>query len=152
MRALIQRVSSARVCNSSSGDVLGSIEAGLVALIGVTHDDNEAAAKKLASKLWNVRVFPDPDGTMNVSVAERHELGEPAGLLVVSQFKLYGNTRKGRRPSFVEAARPEHAEPLIDLLVAELRTYGADVQTGRFRTHMAVELVNDGPVTLMIET
>lgn len=152
MRALVQRVSTACVRDSSSGELLGSIGVGLVALVGATHDDDAGAASKLATKLWNLRIFPDGDGAMNVSLAERQEIGEPAGLLVVSQFTLYGDTRKGRRPSFVAAARPEHAEPLLEALVAELGRLGADVQNGRFRTDMAVELVNDGPVTLMVET
>jgi D-tyrosyl-tRNA(Tyr) deacylase len=151
MRALIQRVASASVRESGSGDLLGSIDAGVVALVGATHDDDEAKAARLASKLWNLRIFEDSDGAMNRSLAERSEQGESAGVLVVSQFTLYADTRKGRRPSFVSAARPEHAEPLVEAFVSELTALGAQVQTGRFRTDMAVSLVNDGPVTLMLE-
>ena len=99
-----------------------------------------------AEKLWHLRIFDDADGVMNRSAAD---IG--AGVLVVSQFTLYGDTRKGRRPGYSEAARPEVAEPLVDTVIGELRSLGATVATGRFRAHMAVELVNDGPVTLSIE-
>ena len=118
----------------------------LCVLVGVTHEDGPEAAAKLATKLWGLRIFDDPDGAMNLAVADVG--GE---LLVVSQFTLYGDTREGRRPSWLAAARPETAEPLIELLVEELRSLGARVGTGRFRADMAVELVNDGPVTLMLE-
>jgi D-aminoacyl-tRNA deacylase len=127
--------------------VVGEIGAGLCVLVGVTHDDDEAAARKLAEKVWHLRVFDDADGLMNLALADTG-----GAVLVVSQFTLYGDTRKGRRPSWVDAARPEQAEPLIDLLGAELRDRGATVATGRFRADMAVELVNDGPVTLLLET
>ena len=100
----------------------------------------------MAEKLWNLRVMDDVDGVMNLSVAETTK-----ELLIVSQFTLYGDTRKGRRPTWIDAARPEHAEPLIDSLVANLADLGAAVATGRFRTEMTVELTNDGPVTLMLE-
>ena len=128
------------------GEVVGSIDAGLCVLIGVTHTDDAATADRLATKVWNLRCFDDDEGAMNRSVAE---VG--GSVLVVSQFTLYGDTRKGRRPSYVDAARPEQAEPLCDAFVAALRTLGAHVETGRFRTHMEVELVNDGPVTLSLE-
>ena len=117
-----------------------------VALVGVTHDDGEAEAVKLAAKLANLRVLDDEDGVMNRSV-----LDEGAAVLVVSQFTLYGDTAKGRRPSWIDAARPEHAEPLVDRVAAELRTLGVEVATGRFRTDMLVELANDGPVTLVVD-
>ena len=143
MRALVQRVEQASV--ASDGDVVGSIGPGLCVLVGVTHADTEDLAPKMASKLWNLRIYDDT-GVMNRSVAEVG--GE---LLVVSQFTLYGDTRKGRRPSWIDAARPEQAEPLIDRLVAELCDLGATVATGRFRTDMKVSLVNDGPVTVLIE-
>jgi D-aminoacyl-tRNA deacylase len=143
MRAVVQRVTRATV--RVDGDVVGSIGAGLCVLVGVTHDDDEARARRLAGKLWNLRVLDD-DGVMNRSLAERG-----GGVLVVSQFTLYGDTSRGRRPSWVDAARPEHAEPLIDVVVSELRHLGADVATGRFRAHMLVELENDGPVTLTID-
>lgn len=150
MRALVQRVSTASVTSTAedgTSEETGRIGAGLVALVGVTHGDDEAAAAKLADKLWHLRVFPDDAGAMNRSCAD---VG--GGVLVVSQFTLYGDTRKGRRPSFVEAARPELAEPLVDHLVARLESHGATVGTGRFRTSMQVSLVNDGPVTLLLET
>ena len=129
------------------GSAVGEIGAGLCALVGVTHDDDGASARRLAEKLWNLRVFDDADGVMNVSAADA---GRP--LLVISQFTLYGDTRKGRRPSWVAAARPEQAEPLVEAVVAALRQLGAEVATGRFGADMQVELVNDGPVTLLIET
>jgi D-tyrosyl-tRNA(Tyr) deacylase len=144
MRALVQRVTRASV--TVDGEVVGAIGQGLCALVGVTHGDDEAAADKLARKVWELRVFPDDDGVMNRPVAEAG--GE---VLVVSQFTLYGDTRKGRRPSWVDAARPERAEPLVDAVVAALRARGATVATGVFRADMQVELVNDGPVTLMLE-
>ena len=145
VRALVQRVSEASV--TVDGEVVGSIGPGLCVLVGVTHDDDAPAAAKLAAKVWGLRVFDDDAGVMNLSV------GEAGGeILVVSQFTLYGDTRKGRRPSYVNAARPEQAEPLVDRMVVELRTLGATVATGRFRAEMAVALVNDGPVTLLVET
>lgn len=145
MRALVQRVSEARV--RVDGEVVGEIDVGLVALIGVTHDDTPAQATKLADKIANLRVFEDDDGKMN-----RSALDVGGGVLAVSQFTLYGDTRKGRRPAFVDAARPDVAEPLCDDVVDELRSLGvARVETGRFRTDMQVELINDGPITLMIE-
>jgi D-tyrosyl-tRNA(Tyr) deacylase len=149
VRALLQRVSQATVvvvdCNGRR-DTSGSIGAGLCALVGVTHDDTPETARRLAAKLWNLRIFPDAAGAMNLSV------GEGGGeVLVVSQFTLYGDTSKGRRPSFVGAAPPEQAEPLVEALVEELRSLGATVATGRFRTHMEVTLTNDGPVTVLVE-
>lgn len=144
MRAVVQRVTRAQVI--SEGVLAGSIGPGLCVLVGVTHDDTDACAKKLADKLWNLRIMADADGVMNLSIADTTH-----SLLVVSQFTLYGDTVKGRRPSWVAAARPEHAEPLVDLVVHELRSLGAHVETGRFRTDMQVELVNDGPVTVLIE-
>lgn len=145
MRGLVQRVSEATVVVGD--EVVGQIGPGLCVFVGVTHDDDEVSAAKLASKLWGLRVFGDADGVMN------HSLSDIGGqILVVSQFTLYGDTRKGRRPSWVDAARPEHAEPLVDRVVAELRALGAVVATGRFRAEMVVSLVNDGPVTLLVET
>jgi D-aminoacyl-tRNA deacylase len=150
MRALVQRVRSASVTSTPDGggvpEETGRIGAGLVALVGVTHEDDESAARKLADKLWNLRIFEDAAGQMNRSC------GEVGGaVLVVSQFTLYGDATRGRRPSFVTAARPEHAEPMVETLVARLEELGAPVATGRFRTHMDVTLVNDGPVTLLLE-
>ena len=150
MRGLVQRVRSASVTVThpdGEQELVGAIGEGLCVLLGVTHDDDDRAATAMAAKLWNLRVFDDTDGVMNLSAAE---LGRP--VLVVSQFTLYGDTRKGRRPSYVAAARPEVAEPLVERVAAELRSLGATVATGRFRTDMAVELVNDGPVTLLVET
>ncbi len=144
MRAVVQRVSRASV--TVDGQVVGEIGTGLCVLLGVTHDDDAARAAKLAEKLWHLRILDDADGVMNVSAADA---GAP--LLVVSQFTLYGDTAKGRRPSWLAAARPEVAEPLVDAVVTALRGLGATVATGRFRTDMAVELVNDGPVTLIVE-
>lgn len=128
------------------GEVIGEIGPGLCCLVGATHDDDPDAAHKLAGKIWNLRIFADENGQMNRSVAETS-----GQVLVVSQFTLYGDTRKGRRPSFVAAAAPDQATGLIDELVAELRRLGATVATGSFGAEMAVELINDGPVTLMLE-
>ena len=144
MRALVQRVSRASV--TVDDVVVGEIGVGLCVLVGVTHDDTEADAHKLAEKVWHLRVFPDADGTMNRSLADAG--GEA---LVVSQFTLYGDTARGRRPSWVAAARPEQAAPLVDACVTALRDLGATVATGVFGADMQVELVNDGPVTLMLE-
>jgi D-tyrosyl-tRNA(Tyr) deacylase len=144
VRALVQRVSEARV--RIAGAVVGEIGTGLCALVGVTHDDDDAVARKLADKVWNLRVFPDDAGTMNLPLSAVG--GE---VLVVSQFTLYGNTERGRRPSWVDAARPEHAEPLVRVFAGALQDLGATVATGEFGAHMEVELVNDGPVTLMLE-
>ena len=144
MRALVQRVSRASV--RVDGAVVGEIGVGLCLLVGVTHDDTEAHARRLADKVWNLRVCRDADGTMNLPLAEAG--GEA---LVVSQFTLYGDTARGRRPSWAAAARPEHAEPLVDAFAAAMRDLGATVAAGVFGADMQVELVNDGPVTLMLE-
>ncbi len=114
--------------------------------VGVTHSDTVANAEKLAGKVWNLRILDDANGVANLSIAETTKT-----LLIVSQFTLYGNTTGGRRPSWTQAARPERAEPLIENMIIELRNLGATVETGRFRTDMAVELVNDGPFTVMLE-
>ena len=140
----MQRVASASV--DVGGERISKIGPGLLALVGVTHDDGPAEAAKLAGKLAHLRVFDDDDGVMNRSVLDAG--GE---VLVVSQFTVYGETSKGRRPSWIAAARPEHAEPLVEAVVAGLRDLGVVVATGRFRTEMAVELVNDGPVTVILE-
>lgn len=144
MRALIQRVTEARV--RVDGEVIGEIDRGVLALIGVTHDDTPAQAKKLADKIANLRIFTDDDDKMNLSVID---VG--GAVLAVSQFTLYGDTRKGRRPAYTEAARPEVAEPLCDAVIEALRELAVPVETGRFRADMQVELINDGPVTLSIE-
>jgi D-tyrosyl-tRNA(Tyr) deacylase len=145
MRALLQRVSSASV--TIQEEVVGSIGAGICVLVGATHDDDEPTATRLADKTWNLRVMADEDGVMNLSVADTTRQ-----VLVISQFTLYGDTRKGRRPSWIDAARPEEAEPLVEIYIDRLRELGATVATGRFGADMAVELVNDGPVTLLLET
>jgi D-tyrosyl-tRNA(Tyr) deacylase len=149
MRALVQRVVKATVTvvpPDGQGEIVGAIGSGLCALVGVTHADTEADAEWIARKLWTLRVFDDDAGVMNRSAGD---VG--AELLVVSQFTLYGDTSGGRRPSWIAAARPEHAEPLVDRVVATLRDLGATVATGRFRRAMHVSLVNDGPVTLLVE-
>jgi D-tyrosyl-tRNA(Tyr) deacylase len=144
MRALVQRVTGARV--RVGDEVVGEIGPGFCVLVGVTHDDGEDAARRLADKVWNLRVFDDAGGVTNVA------LGDAGGAaLVVSQFTLYGDTSRGRRPSWVAAARPEIAEPLVEAFTAALRDLGATVETGRFGADMQVELVNDGPVTLLLE-
>lgn len=144
MRAVVQRVTSASV--TVTGELVGSIGLGLCVLVGVTHGDGPVQATTMARKLAELRVFPDDEGRMNRSVAD---VG--GGLLVISQFTLYGDTRKGRRPSFVAAAPGYEAEPLVDAVVEALRGRGLDTATGRFGADMAVELVNDGPVTLLLE-
>jgi D-tyrosyl-tRNA(Tyr) deacylase len=144
MRALVQRVTRASV--RVDDELVGEIGPGLCILVGVTHDDTPADAEKLAAKVHGLRVFDDESGQMNLSL---EDTGGAA--LVVSQFTLYGDTRKGRRPSWVGAAAPELAEPLIAGFVDALRVLGTPVEMGRFRADMAVELVNDGPVTLLIE-
>ncbi len=138
MRALVQRVSRASV--RVDGEVVGEIGPGLLVLLGVTHADDEAAADKLADKLLKLRIFADAGGRMN------EPLGPDRGVLCISQFTLYGDARKGNRPSYVAAARPEHAEPLYDRVCDAL-----DARRGVFGAHMDVELVNDGPVTLLVE-
>ncbi|HEY0399492.1 MAG TPA: D-aminoacyl-tRNA deacylase [Acidimicrobiia bacterium] len=145
MRALIQRVNRASV--AVDDQVVGAIGRGLCVFVGVTHSDDEAVARKLAERIWRLRVFDDDAGFMNIPV------GEAGGeVLVVSQFTLYGDTRRGRRPSWAAAARAQQAEPLIDRFTAELAALGARVATGRFAAHMHVELVNDGPVTVTVES
>ncbi len=144
MRALLQRVSKARV--TVRGEVVGSIDKGLVVLVGVTHQDSQAEATWLANKILGLRLFEDREGKMNLALKD-----VDGAVLVVSQFTLYGDARKGRRPSFIDAARPEKAEPLIEHLAQELRQNGLQVETGIFGEMMTVEIHNDGPVTLMLE-
>ena len=156
MRALVQRVVRAQVTSRTEGSdewtVVGEIGPGLCVFVGVTHSDNDDVARKLASKLWGLRIFDDADGVMNRSLGDvAGDAGIDAAVLVVSQFTLYGDVTKGRRPSWIDAARPEHAEPLVEFVAAQLGELGAEVATGRFRTEMRVELVNDGPVTIMVE-
>jgi D-tyrosyl-tRNA(Tyr) deacylase len=125
----------------------GKIDSGLVLLVGITHSDTKDDAEYVAEKIANLRIFEDGDGTMNRSVKD-----VDGAILSVSQFTLYGDTRKGRRPSFVDAARPEQAEPLYDFFNEKLREQGLRVETGIFGAMMEVALVNDGPVTLLIES
>jgi D-aminoacyl-tRNA deacylase len=145
VRGLIQRVSEASV--SVDGVVVGMIGRGLCAFVGVGSDDDEKAADRLAAKIWQLRLFPDDAGNMNRSA---EELGLP--VLVVSQFTLYADTARGRRPSFANAAASEVAIALVERVVEELRGLGAVVATGRFGATMEVSLVNQGPVTLLVET
>jgi D-tyrosyl-tRNA(Tyr) deacylase len=145
MLACIQRVRRAQV--TVAGECIGRIEHGLVVLLGVAEADEEADAQLLADKIGTLRIFNDPAGKMNLALTD---VG--GGLLVVSQFTLLADCRKGRRPSFTAAAPPERAEPLYEHFVALLRGQGHAVETGRFRADMQLELVNDGPVTLVIES
>ena len=144
MRSVVQRVTRASV--SVAGEVVGAIGPGLVALVGATHSDTEVEARKLAERIWRLRIFDDAQGVMNLAVADT-----TTAVLIVSQFTLYGDTTRGRRPSWIAAARPEEAEPLVQAVADELTRLGARVATGRFRADMAVELVNDGPVTVLLE-
>lgn len=145
MRAVVQRVSSASV--TVDAVVVGRIARGFLVLLGVGTDDGADDCVYLAQKVAGLRVFEDDAGKMNLSLAE---VG--GSVLAVSQFTLFGDCRKGRRPSFVDAARPEVAENLYECFVAELRGQGIEVETGRFQTHMDVALVNDGPVTLILDS
>ena len=145
MRACVQRVSRASV--SVNGQVVGRIGRGLLVLLGVAQPDSEEDARFLADKIVGLRIFEDDAGKMNRSLTEAG-----GSLLVVSQFTLLGDCRKGRRPSFVSAAVPEVAQQLYECFVAVAASHGIEVATGRFREHMDVELVNDGPVTLLLES
>lgn len=144
MRAVVQRVSRASV--TVDGEVVGAIDHGLMILLGATHDDGPEQADWLARKVAGLRIFEDSAGKMNLSL-----LDVQGAALVVSQFTLYGDTRKGRRPSFVAAAHPETAEPLIERFAATLRQHGVPVEMGVFGAYMAVEIHNDGPVTLILD-
>ena len=145
MRAVAQRVSRAKV--TVTGEITGEIGLGLLILLGVADDDSQTDAAYLAEKLAGLRIFPDDEGKMNRSLTEAG-----GAMLVVSQFTLLGDCRKGRRPSFIKAARPELAVSLYNAFVAEVRGRGITVATGRFQEQMDVELVNDGPVTLLIDS
>ncbi|MEX0869319.1 MAG: D-aminoacyl-tRNA deacylase [Nitriliruptoraceae bacterium] len=150
MRALLQRVHEAWVTSAPERDApaeeVGRIGAGLLALVGVAHEDDDVAATRIADRIATLRVFPDAEGVPNVSC-----LDAGGAVLVVSQFTLYADTAKGRRPSYVAAAPPEHAEPLVERVAQRLGEHGVTVATGRFRTHMNVGLVNDGPMTILLE-
>jgi D-aminoacyl-tRNA deacylase len=144
MRVVLQRVSSASV--TIAGRVVGAIGTGFCLLVGFTHGDTVAQVDWMAEKVSGLRLFSDPEGKMNLGIADVR-----GAVLVVSQFTLYGDTGKGRRPSFIEAARPEVAIPLYEAFVAALRARGLEVQTGEFGAMMEVQLLNDGPVTLILE-
>ena len=145
MRAVLQRVTRASV--RVNGETVGEIGAGLVVLLGVARDDTDADARYLAGKIVSLRVFDDAEGRMNLSLAETG-----GAMLVVSQFTLYGDVRRGRRPSWIEAAPPEAANSLYESFVAEARKTVGRVETGSFRALMEVELVNDGPVTILLDS
>jgi D-aminoacyl-tRNA deacylase len=144
MKALIQRTTGATV--SVEGEVVGQISEGLVVLLGVKNTDTEKDAEYLAQKIINLRIFPGEKGEF-----DRSALDGKLEVLVVSQFTLYGDCKKGRRPDFIEAAKPDQAEKLYKFFVQEIRQAGLAVATGRFQAMMQVELINDGPVTLMLE-
>jgi D-aminoacyl-tRNA deacylase len=145
MRAVVQRVTRASV--TVEGRVTGAIERGFLVLVGVAVEDDERDADALAAKIARLRVFDDANGAMNLALAD-----VSGAVLVVSQFTLLGDVRKGRRPSFIAAARGERAERLYERVAAELRATGLHVETGLFGADMAVELVNDGPVTILLDT
>jgi D-tyrosyl-tRNA(Tyr) deacylase len=146
VRIVIQRVKNANV--SVDGKIVGEIDAGLLVLLGITHDDTQDDINYLVRKICGLRIFPDTDGTMNLSVEDVE-----AGVLVVSQFTLYAETKKGNRPSYINAARPEIAEPLYEAFVSSLsRKRDKDIPTGIFGADMQVSLMNDGPVTIIMDS
>lgn len=144
MKIVLQRVSSASV--SIDGNAIGAIQRGLLLLVGIHLNSTREQAETLAQKCAELRIFPDESGKMNLSAKDLQ-----FAALVISQFTLYGDTRKGRRPNFMEAARPEHAIPLYEHFVAELRKHLPKVETGQFGAMMQVHLINDGPVTILLE-
>jgi D-aminoacyl-tRNA deacylase len=145
MRAVVQRVTRANV--TVEGEIVGEIGNGLVVLVGIARDDSKGDADYLGDKLTALRIFDDQDGKMNLSVRDVE-----GGLLVISQFTLYGDARRGLRPSWSEAAAPEIAEPLYDYFVSKVTELSGQVETGSFRRMMKVELVNDGPVTILLDS
>ncbi len=145
MRAVVQRVSYGKV--TVEGEITGEIQKGLVVLLGVSHDDTDADIKYLADKIVNLRIFEDRDGKMNISLMD---VG--GQLLIVSQFTLYGDCRRGKRPSYVKAARPEAAEGMYNRFVDVLKGYGIKVETGKFQAMMSVEICNEGPVTILLDS
>ncbi len=153
MRAVVQRVKRSSV--SVEGNVTGSIERGLTVLLGVTHEDTEKDADYLAEKILGLRIFEDADDKMNLSVGDLQRAGEKTGVLCISQFTLYGDCRKGKRPSFVAAAEPTRANELYEYFVERLRSLcepGTEIGTGIFRADMLVEIYNDGPVTMLLDS
>lgn len=147
MRAVVQRAASARVRLKDSGEVVGEIGSGLVVLLGVSVRDTEKDAEYLAPKIAKLRIFDDAEGKLNLSL-----LDVGGAMLAVSQFTLLGDARGQNRPTYIEAARPEAARPLYDRFVAEVRGLGVRCETGRFQQQMSVELVNDGPVTIILDS
>ncbi len=145
MRAVVQRVSQASV--TVDGEVVGQIGRGFLVLLGIAHADDRKEADWMARKIAGLRLFEDNEGKMNLSLSD-----VDGAVLAVSQFTLYGDARKGRRPSFIEAARPEHAKPLYDYFCQQLAAEGVPVEKGIFQAEMKVSLINDGPVTLWLET
>lgn len=145
MRAVVQRCSRGKV--RVGGEVVGEVGRGYVVLLGVAREDDAAAADFMADKVANLRVFEDDEGKLNRSL-----LDVGGDVLAVSQFTLYGDVKRGRRPGFDRAARPEQAEPLYQRFVEKLREFGLRVETGRFQTQMEVELINDGPVTILVDS
>jgi D-tyrosyl-tRNA(Tyr) deacylase len=149
MRAIIQRVSRCRVL--VDGTVVGEIGPGLLVLLGVAKTDDESATEYLAEKILGLRIFEDTDGKMNLSVQSPHD-GKAGEVLVVSQFTLYGDVRRGKRPSFDGAARPEEARRLYEYFVGRIRAAGVRCETGQFQAMMDVDLVNQGPVTILLDS
>lgn len=145
MRVIVQRSKAASV--KVADELVGSIEHGMVLLVGITHDDTDKELNWVADKVAGLRIFDDADGVMNLDI-----LATGGSILSVSQFTLYGDCRKGRRPSYVHAARPEQAKPMYDRFNELLRAKGLRVETGRFGEHMEVQLLNDGPVTIILDT
>jgi D-aminoacyl-tRNA deacylase len=145
MRVVVQRVTRARV--TVQGELSGEIQQGLVVLLGIAPDDSETDAEYLVAKIAAMRIFDDEQGKMNLSLSD-----VSGGMLVISQFTLYGDVRRGLRPSWIGAARPEKAEPLYEFFVAQARGLITGVATGKFGAEMAVELVNDGPVTILLDS
>ena len=145
MRAIVQKVRDARA--TFQGEVLGEIKSGLCVLMGIKTGDTEKESEWMAEKLVNLRVFEDEAEKLNLSL-----LDVKGEMLLISQFTVYGDCRKGRRPSFTEAAPPENAKKLYEMTIEKIKNYGVPVKTGMFQTHMVIEIANDGPVTLIIET
>jgi D-tyrosyl-tRNA(Tyr) deacylase len=145
MRAVVQRVMRGSV--TIGGEIVGAIDAGLVVLLGITHNDTPVEAKWLAEKIVGLRIFNDSGGKMNCDLIEVH-----GAMLIVSQFTLYGDCKKGKRPSFIDAAPPALAIPLYEAFINGVKAHGVPVATGQFGADMKVELVNDGPVTLIVDS
>ena len=144
MRLVVQRVSEASV--EIEGKINGEIKEGFMVLVGITNDDNKEVVEKMADKLIHLRIFEDENEKLNLSLMD-----VKGGILSISQFTLYANCKKGNRPSFIEAAKPEHAKPLYEYFINECRKENLNVQTGEFGADMQIELINDGPVTILLE-